>query len=297
MAAITRANTTTKLISIQQCFNCQAYGHIARDCKRPTSCAYCAQNHSSQDCPTARDRARAQCAVCQKQNTKQSEKTSEDHFAFDRSCPARVERVEIARHNRANGRGWYESAPISLGSEAPPGEKQGQNPIPAEATEHHTQRRGPGRPRKGNKRPRTEDEPELNSVMTDAQPETEMDTQTQTPQPREEPQQQPTTRALSAPSNGTHQEYSGRPETEAEAIPTTMVKSLINKASITPMKTQWRKNCEQNGQETTGSIAQSRLNACRSRDGNETVSNKPMNFRGHGNSSTKPAARDIQHAE
>lgn len=80
---------------IQQCFNCQAYGHIARNCKRPTSCAYCAQNHSSQDCPTAKDRARAQCAVCQKQNTKQSEKTSEDHFVFDRSCPARVERVEI----------------------------------------------------------------------------------------------------------------------------------------------------------------------------------------------------------
>ena len=187
---------------IQQCFNCQAYGHIARNCKRPTSCAYCALNHSSQECPTARDRTKAQCAVCQKQNTKRSEKVSEDHFAFDRSCPARVERVEIARQNRAIGRGWYESAPISPGSEAPSGERQGQNPTPAEATEHYTQRRGPGRPRKSNKRPRTEDEPELNSVMVDTQPEMETSTQTQTLQLREGPHQQSRARALSAQGTG-----------------------------------------------------------------------------------------------
>lgn len=186
---------------IQQCFNCQAYGHIARHCKRPTSCAYCAQNHSSQECPTARDRARAQCAVCQQQNTKRSEKISEDHFAFDRSCPARVERVEIARHNRATGRGWYESAPISLGSE-PPSEEQSQDPTPAEATEQHVQRRGPGRPRKSNKRPRTEENLEPNSVMADAQPETETNTQSQTLQLREGPHQRPRAQTLSAPSNG-----------------------------------------------------------------------------------------------
>lgn len=186
---------------IQQCFNCQAYGHIARHCKRPTSCAYCAQNHSSQECPTARDRTRAQCAVCQKQNTKQSEKISEDHFSFDRSCPARVERVETARHNRANGRGWYESTPTSISPEPPTEEERGQDPTPAEATEHHTQRRGPGRPRKGNKRPRTEEEYEPNSIMADAQPETETNTQSQTPQLREDPHQQSGTQILSALSN------------------------------------------------------------------------------------------------
>ena len=92
---------------IRQCFNCQAYGHIAQHCKRPTSCAYCAQGHSSQECPTARDHARAQCAVCRKQNVKQSNKVPEGHFAFDRSCPARMERVEAARHNRVVGHGWY----------------------------------------------------------------------------------------------------------------------------------------------------------------------------------------------
>ena len=186
---------------IQQCFNCQAYGHIARHCKRPTSCAYCAQSHSSQECPTARDRTRAQCAVCQKQNTKRSEKISEDHFAFDRSCPARVERVEIARHNRATGRGWYESAPFPLGSE-PPSEEGGQDPTPAEATGQHAQRRGPGRPRKSNKRPRTEENLEPNSVMADTQPETETNTQSQTLQLREGLHQQSRARTLSAPGSG-----------------------------------------------------------------------------------------------
>ena len=108
--------------------------------------------------------------------------------------------MEIARHNRANGRGWYESAPVSLGSVGLSGEEQGQDPTPAEAAEHHTQRRGPGRPRKSNKRPRTEDELELNSVMADTQPEDEMNTQTQTLQLREGPRQRSRARALSAPS-------------------------------------------------------------------------------------------------
>ena len=50
-----------------------------------------------------------------------------------------------------------------------------------------------------------------------------------------------------------------------------------------------------NGPEATGSIVQPKLRACRSREGNEIVSNKPLC--GHGNNSTKPAARNIQHAE
>ena len=108
--------------------------------------------------------------------------------------------MEIARHNRVNGHGWYESAPVSLGSVGLSGEEQGQDPTPAEAAEHHTQRRGPGRPRKSNKRPRTEDELELNSVMADTQPENEMNTQTQTLQLREGPRQRSRARALSAPS-------------------------------------------------------------------------------------------------
>ena len=52
-----------------------------------------------------------------------------------------------------------------------------------------------------------------------------------------------------------------------------------------------------NRHEATGSIVQLRLRACRSREGNKIVSNKPMDLRGHRNSSTKTAAQDIPHAE
>ena len=45
-----------------------------------------------------------------------------------------------------------------------------------------------------------------------------------------------------------------------------------------------------NGHEATGSIVQPRLNACRSREGNEIVSNRPMDPRGHGNSGTKTSS-------
>ena len=42
------------------------------------------------------------------------------------------------------------------------------------------------------------------------------------------------------------QEYSDRLETDTKATISTMVKSLVmNEASFTPMKTQWRKNCKQ----------------------------------------------------
>jgi len=108
--------------------------------------------------------------------------------------------VDIVRYNRANGRGWYESALISLGSVAPLGEEQGQDPTPAEATELRTQRRGPGRPRRGTKRARTEDEPEPNNIVADAESETRTNTHTQTPQLREGPRQRSRARALSAPS-------------------------------------------------------------------------------------------------
>ena len=45
-----------------------------------------------------------------------------------------------------------------------------------------------------------------------------------------------------------------------------------------------------NGLEATGSIAQPRVCACRSRDGNEIVSNKPMDLGGYGNSGTKTSS-------
>ena len=158
-----------------------------------------------------------------------------------------MERVEIARHNRATGRGWYESAPFPLGSE-PPSEEGGQDPTPAEATGQHAQRRGPGRPRKSNKRPRTEENLEPNSVMADTQPKLR-----QTPRAKLCSSGRAFTSSLEREPSALQavaslQEHSDRLEADAKAIPSIIVKNLaMSKASITPLKTQWKKTTIING--------------------------------------------------
>ena len=50
---------------LKQCFKCQRYGHIGTQCKATTACGYCAQEHSSRDCPSKTERtASRKCAAC-----------------------------------------------------------------------------------------------------------------------------------------------------------------------------------------------------------------------------------------
>ena len=74
---------------LKQCFNCQKYGHIGTQCKATTACGYCAQEHSSRDCPTKSEREKARkCAACHG-----------GHEAWSQQCPTRKE--ELARTKAA----------------------------------------------------------------------------------------------------------------------------------------------------------------------------------------------------
>ena len=74
---------------LKQCFNCQKYGHIGTQCKATTACGYCAQEHSSRDCPTKSERGAARkCAVCHG-----------GHEAWNQQCPTRKD--ELARTRTA----------------------------------------------------------------------------------------------------------------------------------------------------------------------------------------------------
>ncbi|KAJ5098347.1 hypothetical protein N7532_005348 [Penicillium argentinense] len=75
----------------------------ARNCKRTARCAFCAKSHDTPDCPHARDRTQAKCAAC----IKHEKKSNLNHFAFDRGCPIRAERLDIIRANRINGPQWF----------------------------------------------------------------------------------------------------------------------------------------------------------------------------------------------
>jgi len=60
---------------ITQCFNCQGYGHKARDCTRPVMCGRCGQGHETKSCKESN----AKCAQCKG-----------DHHAWHSGCPQRA---------------------------------------------------------------------------------------------------------------------------------------------------------------------------------------------------------------
>jgi hypothetical protein len=70
---------------LKQCFNCQKYGHIKTQCKATTACGYCAQEHSSRDCPTKADQ----------ETPRKFASCRGPHEAWSRECPTRMD--EMAR--------------------------------------------------------------------------------------------------------------------------------------------------------------------------------------------------------
>ena len=68
---------------LKQCFQCQKYGHIGTQCKAAKTCGYCAQQHSSWECPSkaGQDTTR-KCAVCHG-----------GHEAWSQECPTRKEEL------------------------------------------------------------------------------------------------------------------------------------------------------------------------------------------------------------
>ena len=57
---------------IQQCFNCQNYGHSTPPCIKPLACCYCAGAHISKKC---KSKPAAKCAAC-----------GGNHEAYNRKC-------------------------------------------------------------------------------------------------------------------------------------------------------------------------------------------------------------------
>ena len=67
-----------------RCFNCQAFGHLARECRSPARCAICALPHDTRQCPEkTKDKMSYKCANCKGQ-----------HSAANNRCPRRKEILE-----------------------------------------------------------------------------------------------------------------------------------------------------------------------------------------------------------
>ena len=50
-------------ISVTQCFNCQSFGHSAKNCRSKQKCLICGESHSHKGCPN-REAKKAKCANC-----------------------------------------------------------------------------------------------------------------------------------------------------------------------------------------------------------------------------------------
>ena len=50
-------------ISVQQCYNCQNFGHSAKNCKAKIKCVICGEGHSHKGCPI-REKQQPKCANC-----------------------------------------------------------------------------------------------------------------------------------------------------------------------------------------------------------------------------------------
>ena len=50
-------------VSVQQCWNCQSFGHLAKTCRSKTKCLICGESHHQKGCPN-RDIKQPKCANC-----------------------------------------------------------------------------------------------------------------------------------------------------------------------------------------------------------------------------------------
>ena len=63
-------------ISVQQCWNCQSFGHSAKTCRSKTKCLICEDSHHHKRCPN-KEKKQPKCAYC-----------DGPHVASYKGCPA-----------------------------------------------------------------------------------------------------------------------------------------------------------------------------------------------------------------
>lgn len=82
-------------IKLIQCYQCQKYGHFARECRQLPHCRLCAGTHNSKDCDD--ESGIRHCANCLSAN-KKGERFNTRHRASDENCPCRLGRIEGLKH-------------------------------------------------------------------------------------------------------------------------------------------------------------------------------------------------------
>lgn len=87
-------------IQVTRCFKCNAFGHIAKDCKQANdSCGYCGVDHKTKDCNHSQ--RQPFCTNCEKFNktNKSQVKLNTNHSSFSDECESlkRIKRIICER--------------------------------------------------------------------------------------------------------------------------------------------------------------------------------------------------------
>ena len=83
--------TLADYVRVIQCYRCQAFGHIAKDCKAEPFCGHCAEKHERRNCNHQSGPPR--CINCLRQRGADDELAN--HSATDaKRCPILRRRIE-----------------------------------------------------------------------------------------------------------------------------------------------------------------------------------------------------------
>ena len=82
-------------ISVRQCYNCQNFGHSAKDCKAKIKCVICGEGHSHNGCRN-REKKQPKCANCKG-----------PHVANYKGCPSY--KKQVFRHHVVDNQKSYAS--------------------------------------------------------------------------------------------------------------------------------------------------------------------------------------------
>ena len=83
-------------ISVRQCFNCQSFGHSAKNCRSKQQCLICGDSHSHKVCPNKEAR-KPKCANCKG-----------PHVASYKGCPEY--KKQVFRQHVVNNQKFYTTA-------------------------------------------------------------------------------------------------------------------------------------------------------------------------------------------
>ncbi|KAI0995874.1 hypothetical protein K3495_g12306 [Podosphaera aphanis] len=121
-----------------QCFNCQRYGHIAKNCTAEAKCGQCADKHNTRECPGKQEAKYSNCG--------------RKHTSWHQSCPIRIAAKARATQNRTQDPGRFVTREAIqdddwqiVGSRKRRAGTAAAQVIGEEG--ENTERRGPGRPK------------------------------------------------------------------------------------------------------------------------------------------------------